>query len=56
MYPLKKGPYKEFKDTKGLIRIRISKRNRQHNGKKKKNKGINNDLQNIYIKLKIEYH
>ena len=26
----------EFEDTKGVIRIRISKKNRQHNGKKKK--------------------
>jgi hypothetical protein len=41
------------KDTKGIIRIRQSK-NRQHNGKKKKDKRANNDLQNIYIKLKIE--
>jgi hypothetical protein len=35
------------------IRIRISKKNRQHNGQKKKDKRTNNDLQNIYIKLKI---
>ena len=26
----------EFEDTKGVIRIRISKKNRQHNGQKKK--------------------
>jgi hypothetical protein len=26
----------EFEDTKGVIRIRISKKNRQHNGEKKK--------------------
>ena len=26
----------EFEDTKGVIRIRISKRNRQHNAQKKK--------------------
>ena len=31
-------------------------KNRQHNGqKKKKYKRTNNDLQNIHIKLKIEY-
>jgi predicted YcjX-like family ATPase len=42
------------KDTKGVIRIRISKKNRQHNGQKKKYKRTNNDLQNIHIKLKIE--
>jgi len=29
----------EFEDTKGAIRIRISKKNRQHNGQKKKYKG-----------------
>ena len=44
----------EFADTKGVIRIRISKKNRQHNGQKKKYKRTNNDLQNIHIKLKIE--
>ena len=38
----------EFKDTKGVIRIRISKKNRQHNGQKKKYKRTNNDLQNIH--------
>ena len=47
-----KRPREEFKDIKGLIRIRISKKNRQHNGQKKKNKRINNDLQNMHIKLK----
>ena len=44
----------EFEDTKGVIRIRKSKKNRQHNGQKKKYKRKNNDLQNIHIKLKIE--
>ena len=28
----------EFEDTKGVIRIRISEKNRQHNGQKKKTK------------------
>jgi hypothetical protein len=42
------------KDTKGVIRIRILEKNRQHNGQKKKHKRTNNDLQNIHIKLKIE--
>jgi hypothetical protein len=46
--------YEEFEDTKGVIRIHISKKNRQHNGKKKKYKRSNNDRQNIHIKLKIE--
>jgi hypothetical protein len=35
--------YEEFEDTKGAIRIRISKKNRQHNGQKKKYKRKNND-------------
>jgi len=26
----------EFEDTKGVIRIRISKKNRQHNGQRKR--------------------
>ena len=46
----------EFEDTKGVIRIRISK-NRQHNDQKKTYRRTNNDLQNIpniHIKLKIE--
>ena len=44
----------EFEDTKWVIRIRILKTNRQHNGQKKRYKRTNNYLQNIYIKLKIE--
>ena len=43
----------EFEDTKGVIRICISK-NKQHNGQKKNYKRTNTDLQNINIKLKIE--
>ena len=43
----------EFEDTKGVIRIRISKKNGQHNGQKKKYKRTKNDQQNIHIKLKI---
>jgi hypothetical protein len=46
----------EFEDIKGVIRIRILKKNRQHNGQKKKYKRINNDLQKTQIKLKIEQH
>ena len=42
-----------FEDTKRLIRIHISKKNRQHDGQKKKYKRTNNYLQNIHIKLKI---
>jgi hypothetical protein len=44
----------EFEDIKGVIRIRISKRNKQHNVQKKRYNRTNNDLQNIHIKLKIE--
>jgi len=34
------GPVEEeFEDTKGIIIIRISKKNRQHNGKRKSTKG-----------------
>jgi hypothetical protein len=39
----------EFEDTKGVIRIRISKKKkkkRQHNCQKKMYKGTNNDIQN----------
>ena len=41
----------EFEDTKVVIRIRKSK-NRQHKGQKKKDKGANNDVQNITHKSK----
>jgi len=48
------GPLQEeFEYTKWVIKIRKSKAN-QHNGQKKKYKRTNNDLQNIYIKPKIE--
>ena len=43
----------EIKDTKGVIRIHISK-NRQHNDQMIRDKRTNNDQQNIHIKLKIE--
>jgi hypothetical protein len=36
---------KSLKIAKGVIRIRISKKNRQHNGQKKKYKRTNNNLQ-----------
>jgi hypothetical protein len=44
----------EFEDTKGVIRIRISQKNRQHNDQKKKDKRTNNDQQNMHIELKIK--
>jgi hypothetical protein len=46
----------EFENTKGLISISKSKKNRKHNDQKKKYKRTNNDLQNIHIKLKIKEH
>jgi hypothetical protein len=46
----------EFEDTKEAIIIRISKKNRQHTCQQKNNRGTNNDLQNIHIKLKIDKH
>ena len=42
----------EFEEFKGVIRIGKSK-DRQHKGKKR-DRRTNNDLQNIYIKLKTE--
>jgi hypothetical protein len=48
----------EFEDTKGAIRIRISKRNRQHNGQKKKYKRTNNDQHYAFLyssSLDIQY-
>jgi hypothetical protein len=42
-----------FSEYCQVIRIRISKKDRQHNGQKKRDKKTNNDLQNIHIKLKI---
>ena len=43
-----------YEDESEDIRIRISKKNRQHKGQKKKYKRTNHDLQSIHIKLKIE--
>jgi len=48
--------YKKSLKIPKVIKIRKSKKDRQHNGQKKKDKGTNNDLQNIHIKLKIELH
>ena len=42
----------EFEDTKGVIGIRKSKEDRQHNGQNKKHKWTNNDLQNTTQKTK----
>jgi hypothetical protein len=40
----------EFDDNKEVIRIRKPK-NRQDNGERKKDKGTNNDQQNIHINI-----
>ena len=37
-----------LKIPKVVIRIRVSKKNRQHNGQKKRYKRTNNDLQNTH--------
>ena len=42
----------ELEDTKEVIRIRISTKNRQHNGQKKTYKRTKNDLQNNTHKTK----
>ena len=47
---------RKYEDTKGVVRIRKSKKNRQHNGQKKKNKRTNNHLQQLNRTLKIEQH
>ena len=41
------GIQEEFEDTKEVVRIRKSKKDRQHNGQKQKDKRTNNDPQNI---------
>ena len=41
-----------FEDIKGVIGIRKSKKDKHHNGQMKR---THNDLQNIHIKLKIDY-
>jgi hypothetical protein len=46
----------ESEDTKRVITIRKSKKDRYYNGQKKKDKGTNKDLQNKNIKLKIEQY
>ena len=47
-----KSVLEEFEDTKEVIRICKTKKNRQCIGQKKKDKGTNNDQQNITHKTK----
>ena len=42
----------QFEDIKAVIRIRKPKKDRQHNGQKKKDKRANNDLQSITHNIK----
>ena len=42
----------QFEDTKEIIRIRMSKNDRQHNDQRKKDNRTNSDLQNITHKIK----
>ena len=44
--------YEEFEDTKGVIRVRKSKNDRQHKYHKKKDKRTNNDLQIRHIEVR----
>ena len=46
------GIIKEFGDTKGAIKNRISKKNRQHNGHKKKYKSTNKSSLNLHFSMK----
>ena len=39
-----------YQDTRGIIKIRKSKKDRQHNGQKIQDKRTNNALQTIHIK------
>ena len=42
-------PKEEFEDTKGVIRICISKKNRQHNGQKKKYKQLQHNFHSCFL-------
>jgi hypothetical protein len=48
--------WEEFEDTRVVIRIRKSKKDRQHNDQKKKDNRTNNDLQNYTQKTKDQEH
>jgi hypothetical protein len=47
----------EFADTKGVIRIRKSKKEKQHNGQKKTDKRTSNDLNQLWLHgLKVQQY
>ena len=47
-------PGVKLEDIKGIIRIRKSKKGRQHNDQKKRGKGTNKGCKTLHVKLKIE--
>jgi hypothetical protein len=48
--------WEEFEDTNGVIRLGKLKKNRPHNGQKKKYKRTNIDQQSTTRKSKIDQH
>jgi len=50
MFAILRYAQEEFEDNKGVIKIRKSKKNRQHNDQKKTNKRTINDLVNQFFK------
>ena len=50
MFAILRFAQEVFEDNKGVIKIRQSMKNRQHNGQKKKNKRTNDDLVNQFFK------
>ena len=55
MCKLNVSTYKEFADTKGIIRIRKSKKDRQHNGQRNKQRSTT-IYKTLHRKPKIEQH
>ena len=50
------GLKEKYEDTKGIIRNRKSKKDRQHSGQKNKNNRTNNNLKNLTRKTKDRAH
>ena len=48
--------HEEFEDTKRVIRIRKSKKDRQHNNPKKRPKGQTKIYKTLHSKLKLDEH
>jgi hypothetical protein len=49
-------PQEEFEDTKEVIKIRKSKKDKQHNGQQKKDKRTTTIYKTLHRKLKIKPH